>query len=285
MTTKYVFSGHESFPCKQLWLKKGYDYLVHGHNFNASDAVIRLGVGKNMVSSIRYWMKAFALTQSDELTETAKYLLDDNGGVDPFMEDIGTLWLLHFLLVTTGEATLYNWTFLRFQRLRKEFNRTQVLNSIHRYMIEAEKGKAYNENTVKKDIGVLLQNYVRPAHSRSFEEYTSLLLDLDLVRLSDEGKAYQFNIEGKRTVPLEIYIYALLKWKGANLSLPFSSLQDMGQVFCMSDMETIAMLRKASAAYPDYMHYSDVAGVRQLQFMKDLSPKFVLDQYYHHDQD
>lgn len=284
MTVKYVFSGHESFPCKQLWLKKGYDYLTHGHNFNAPDAVIGLGVGKNMVSSIRYWMKAFALTQNDKPTAIASYLLDDREGVDPFMEDIGTLWLLHYLLVTTGEATLYNWMFLRLQRLRKEFSRSQAINSIHRYMIEAEKGKAYNENTVKKDVGVLLQNYVRPTNSRSFEEYTSLLLDLDLLRPSDEGKTYQFNIEGKCPLPLDIYVYALLKWKGDNLSLPFSSLQDLGLIFCMTDMETIAMLRRASAAFPNHMHYSDVAGVRQIQFMKELSPKAILDHYYHHDQ-
>ena len=56
MTTKYVFSGHESFSCKQLWLKKGYDFLVNGNNFNAPDSVVKLGVGKNMVSSIRYWL-------------------------------------------------------------------------------------------------------------------------------------------------------------------------------------------------------------------------------------
>lgn len=85
MTTKYVFSGHESFPCKQLWLKKGFDYLVHGNDFNAPDAVVRLGVGKNMVSSIRYWMKAFSLTHDDILTDIAYYLFDDKSGVDPFM--------------------------------------------------------------------------------------------------------------------------------------------------------------------------------------------------------
>ena len=25
---KYSFSGHESFPCKSLWLKKGYDFVM-----------------------------------------------------------------------------------------------------------------------------------------------------------------------------------------------------------------------------------------------------------------
>lgn len=94
MTTKYVFSGHESFPCKQLWLKKGYDFLVEGNNFNAPDAVVKLGVGKNMVSSIRYWLRAFAMTMNDELTPMAHYLFDDKSGKDPFIEDLGTLWLL-----------------------------------------------------------------------------------------------------------------------------------------------------------------------------------------------
>ena len=42
---KYAFSGHESFPCKTLWLKKGYDFVVQGKNFNNPDAVIDLGVG------------------------------------------------------------------------------------------------------------------------------------------------------------------------------------------------------------------------------------------------
>ena len=47
---KYVFSGHESFPCKTLWLKKGYDFVANDYMFNDSDAVVRLGVGKNMVA-------------------------------------------------------------------------------------------------------------------------------------------------------------------------------------------------------------------------------------------
>lgn len=51
--TKYTFSGHDSFQCRQLWLKKGYDYVQEGKNFNDEDAVVKLGVGKNMVSSIR----------------------------------------------------------------------------------------------------------------------------------------------------------------------------------------------------------------------------------------
>ena len=93
---RYIFSGHESFSCKSLWLKKGYDYLNNGYNFRESDAVISLGVGKNMVSSIRYWLKAFGLTEEDELTEFADYIFSDKDGKDMFTEDLATLWLLHW---------------------------------------------------------------------------------------------------------------------------------------------------------------------------------------------
>lgn len=82
-TAKYTFSGHESFACKSLWLKKGYDFVKNGHNFNAQDAVVQLGVGKNMVASIRYWMKAFGMCRNDLLTDTARLLLDTGEGFDP----------------------------------------------------------------------------------------------------------------------------------------------------------------------------------------------------------
>lgn len=44
---KYAFSGHESFQCKGLWLKKGYDYVKAGLSFTDDYAVVELGVGKN----------------------------------------------------------------------------------------------------------------------------------------------------------------------------------------------------------------------------------------------
>ena len=60
---RYTFSGHETFQCKTLWLKKGYDFVMTDNNFNSDNAVVHLGVGKNMVSAIRYWLKSFGLLE------------------------------------------------------------------------------------------------------------------------------------------------------------------------------------------------------------------------------
>ena len=282
-SVKYTFSGHESFPCKSLWLKKGYDFVVAGNDFNSAEAVIGLGVGKNMVASIRFWLKAFGITENDQLTWLGNYLFGESKGKDKYLEDIATLWLLHFNLVFSEEATLYKMFFFGVQRERSHFEREQVLTYVKLRMVEAGKMTLFNENTVKKDIGVLLQNYTLPRKPQSNEDYSSLLIDLDLIRQSSEGKGYYFNVDGKRKVTKEIFLYGLLKLKeveGDN-TIAFDTIQErIGLVFCMQDYETIEMLKQLANEYSQNFAYSDVAGIKQVQFTKDLDVKQVLDNYY-----
>ena len=179
------FSGHESFPCRTLWLKKGYDFIKNNGNFNADDAVVTLGVGKNMVSAIRYWYKVFGFN-SEKFGWIADYLFDNNNGKDKYLEDLATLWLLHFLIVYYNDATLYNVFFAMFQRERKVFDREHILNFVKRKLVEAQKETAFNENTVRRDIATLLLNYCLPKKPQSNDEYSTLLLDLDLIRQTDK---------------------------------------------------------------------------------------------------
>ena len=280
---KYTFSGHESFPCKSLWLKKGYDFVVAGNNFNTPNAVINLGVGKNMVASIRFWLRAFGITENDKPTELADYLFNDKNGKDRFLEDIATLWLLHFNLVFSEEATLYKMFFCGVQKERTNFEREQVQTYVKLRMVEAGKMTLYNANTVKKDIGVLLQNYCLPRKPQSNEDFSSLLIDLDLIRQSSERKGYYFNVDGKRKVTKEIFLYGLLKLKAqeSDNTIAFETIQEnVGLVFCMQDFETIEMLKQLSSEYSQYFTYSDVAGIKQVQFTQGLDVKQVLDNYY-----
>lgn len=282
MYNKYTLSGHESFPCKTLWLTKGYNFIIDGGNFNASDAVMALGVGKNMVSSIRYWLKVFGISYHDEPSRIADYLFDESEGVDKYIESLGTLWLLHYLLVSLKEATLYHITFVQFQKERKVFEREQLVNFVKRLMIEDGKDKIFNVNTTKKDVGVLLQNYAQPYKAKSFEDYSSLLIDLDLIRTEDNGKTFAFNIEGKRMVPMEIFLYAIHQEKGKDKSVSYDTLQEIGLMFCMTDAEVIDMAQSIGEHYSEYVQYSDNAGIRQLLFKEGSSLKDfdVLDKYY-----
>ena len=148
-------------------------------------------------------------------------------------------------------------------------------------MAEAGKQKLFNENTVKKDAAVLLQNYTLHRKAQSNEDYSSLLMDLDLIRQNAEAKGYYFNIEGKRMVTKEVFMYGLLKLKGDDNTIPYETIkQELGLLFCMNDAETIEMLKSLSTKYSQHMAYSDVAGIRQVQFTQSMDPFKVLDDYY-----
>ena len=281
--SKYTFSGHESFPCKTLWLKKGYDFVARGKDFNSPEAVIDLGVGKNMVASIRYWLKVFGVCKNDQRTWLGDYLFNDQNGKDRYIEDLATLWLLHFNLVFNQEATLYHLLFCGYQKCHTQFERDQIATYVKLDMIEAGKLNAFNENTVKKDVAVLIQNYALPRKAQSNEDFSSMLIDLDLIRQNAEGKGYYFNIEGKRQVTKEIFMYALLmlKEREGDNTISYDTIQDeVGLAFCMQDHETIEMLKQLSKDYSKYMSYSDNAGIRMLQFTNDLDKEQVLNDYY-----
>lgn len=128
---KYTFSGHDSFQCRQLWLKKGYDFVKSGKNFNDEDAVVILGVGKNMVSSIRFWLKAFNIIDTKDIaTEFGEKMFDDENGYDPFLEDEASLWLLHYQLVKTGYASTYYIVFNEFRK-GKTFLQQRYFYELH----------------------------------------------------------------------------------------------------------------------------------------------------------
>ena len=284
---KHSFSGHESFPCKTLWIKKGYDFVKAEKDFNAPEAVVDLGMGKNMVAAVRYWYKAFGLNKDAETGWIADYIFKSDMGKDPYMEDLGTLWLLHFLLIYSGEASLYKMFFVDFQKERRLFDRGQVVSFVKRKMIEAGKENLFNENTVKKDVGVLLLNYCLPRNPQSNEDFSTLLMDLDLLRQvdktngDDKRNGYYFNVEGKRKVTPEIFLFALLMTKEENdNSISYDALYELGLMFCMTDLEVIDMLKYLSEEYSESLTYSDVAGIRQLQFTKQMDAKQVLEKYY-----
>ena len=111
-----AFGRHESFHLRYNWLSKGFGVLQHDPTVltNVDRGTVSLGVGKNMVISIRYWLRASRMISEtgSEATELGRFLLDPVRGADPFLEDEGTLWLLHWLIASnTGSATTIAWFF------------------------------------------------------------------------------------------------------------------------------------------------------------------------------
>ena len=79
------FSGHQTFPFRYGWLEKAYQHIQDGRQFSDPDALIHLGVGKNMVESIRYWCDVFGLADEHGLTSFATALLAPQTGWDSYL--------------------------------------------------------------------------------------------------------------------------------------------------------------------------------------------------------
>ena len=276
-----IFSGHESFACKSHWLKRGYDFVRGENNFNDDDAVVRLGVGKNMVASIKFWLKAIGLLKDAGLVALANHLFDDDNGKDPYLEDIGTLWLLHFLLIQTDYATIYKTTFVDYHHQRNIIEKSKLQNYIkHICFDETGYKNLYNDNTVKRDIGVMLHNYcAKNGGNVNVEDSNSLFAPLNLI-CETEKNTYRFNYDTRSDVPSLIFLYALLvKFEGRN-SISFEDITELALIFCLTNNDLLDIINYLCDLYPSEIVFSDVAGIKELQFRATLNSIDVLDRYY-----
>ena len=133
------FSGHETFPLRYGWLKKVFDAIWESEGlednrtvFTGQNAIARFGVGKNMVSSMRYWAAASGVIQDNAkkghiaTTPLGRRLLSDDG-LDPYTENPATSWLVHWHLCGREAKTTWFWAFSYFPHIF--FERETMVNA------------------------------------------------------------------------------------------------------------------------------------------------------------
>lgn len=286
-STKVTFSGHESFSCRQFWLKKGVDFVNAGKSFADPEAVVYLGVGKNMVSSIQSWMKSFGLLDDNQvLAPLANYLLGKNSR-DPFLEDAASIWLLHYHLVTTKRAAIYDLVFNEFRKERIEFSRQQLIDFLRRKCLEWEINMS--AATLQRDVDTFIKTYLQPAgKSQQIEDdFSTLLTDLNLLTQlgparMQGGPLYKIESRHHSSLPVEILLYTCLA-ANPGLSLSFTRLlnapNNPGTVFAMTANSLLAKLHEAVEKF-EWITFTDDAGVRELQFRQRPDLLKLLDGYY-----
>jgi hypothetical protein len=162
-----TFSGHETFVLRSNWLKKAYDLLQeHSDLFFLEDAFVRLGVGKNMALSIRFWGRACNVFErlehgmGHQATRLGRAIFDDTQGWDPFLVTPTSRWLLHWQIVARPEAAFtfyYTFNLLR----RGEFTALQLAQQIGQTVAQLG-GKPPSPATIGRDVDCMLRCYLRP---------------------------------------------------------------------------------------------------------------------------
>jgi hypothetical protein len=283
------FSGHETFHCKHFWLKKGYDFIYQGFDFKEPEVVVNLGVGKNMVSSIQYWLTAFGITVNGEISEFGNQIFSSQG-FDEFLENNGSLWLLHYYLLKKDFASLYRLTFIDFRKTRisAEFNEEQIVDFIIKLTVR--NGLKISSNSIENDVKVLIRNYIPlyKSGSKSLEDdFSSLLINLDLITkvngsFINGSQEFRFLYDSKNNLPELVLLFAIMDTYDNQMSISVNDLQvEVSDVFLCNREGTELKLNQLQEQ--GYLVYKDDAGRKEIQIKKNITKWTVLKDYYEKD--
>ena len=113
MNKKVKLKGHESFSIREGWLTKGiYEVKNDEKLFSKKNLTDILGMGTNMVKSLKYWLQTSKIIEESKKNE---YKLSELGELiykyDPYLEDIFTLYFIHINIIKNIEKA-YIWKFV-----------------------------------------------------------------------------------------------------------------------------------------------------------------------------
>ncbi len=291
---KASFGRHETFPLRYSWLTKGFQALRRDPKvFESEYATVELGVGKNMVNSIKYWLQAAQLVEktSEGLRATPVGLeVFDDDGYDPFLEDEATIWLIHWLLTTNCElATAWYWFFNRFHK--PEFAAQEVANALGSFATNDLKVSTA-PTTLKSDAAIILRMYVRSkgqTRTPIEEALDSPLAMLGLVSAVAGTKTFQSRPGAQESLPIGIFgfsVASLFSEMGVQ-QLPIADLMygahgypAVGALFRLTEYAFLAKLERLTRIIPNVFEIRETAGIHQMYVVGDLQPLKYLRYHY-----
>ena len=274
------FSGHETFPLRQMWLKKAFDQatsdgVVPKSTFSDDNAIAKFGVGKNMVASIRHWGLACDVLRDDiphgySRSPIAIAIFRD-GGLDPYSENPSTAWYAHWWLAGRGNrATTWRWLFNHVNA--PTFSREELETPLAEYARSLDSNRKLSASTLSRDIETCLRSYAPRSVGGSPEDYAEPMLgELGLIYEEHRGH-FAFRRGPKATLHDGMFAYALLDFWNRTApglsSLSFESIAyaegSPGRVFKLDEDSVAERLFALDDITRGVLSWTDTAGVRQV---------------------
>lgn len=161
------FSGHESFVCRYGWLPKVHRAVQDDPTIIKSEesAMQALGIGRNMVKSLQFWAESSGVIEANKhgghtSGQLGSLLLAD-GGLDPHLESLESLWLIHWRLSTSANMAAWNLVFGEAKLIR--FERTRLIAAL------GDRGtslaRTLAPSTLEQHASILINSYLPSARS------------------------------------------------------------------------------------------------------------------------
>lgn len=295
------FSGHESFPCRYSWLPKAFNILTTEGPTSLrddDDAMRLLGLGKNMVKSLRFWLQATGIADPAPeggftITPFATELL---GRHDPYLEDRRSLWLLHWKL-TTNPDPIFAWHYLLNRWQHPDLARSEVVRVFRREA--AKENRRLSNATLAQHFDVFVHTYVatRSAKGAVLEDnLDSPLVELELLqhvgeRSSEEsGKReplYAFRREAKPDITPQLFVWSLAevaaRREAPEQTLSFREIAvaegSPGQVFKLPEDDLFERLQRIEQDSNGLFSFRDSAALPHVVIQEQERPDLLAAVY------
>lgn len=293
------FSGHESFPLRFAWLTKAVREVEKDPSiFSSDDAIVRLGVGKNMVRSIRHWANRVGVIEIDGNKRGGRYRVTKIGstifgpqGLDPYLEDPATVWYVHWRLCSSPETSPTTWYWVFNQLRRNTFEQAEIIQELLR-LAEGYPGKVPSDSTLYRDLACFVRTYIPAEPDRKIsreETYDSPLTELRLLRKEPESSKFVLERSSRHGLTASFFSFALCEfWQAVSPRADTISFEQVtyqpgspGQVFRITENFCVQMLESLHEVTSGAVSFDSTAGIRQVIRHKKLpKPEDLLFQHY-----
>lgn len=284
------FSGHETFPLRQMWLKKavdraGSDWGIPKSTFTDENAIAHFGVGKNMVASIKHWALACEVLSDEggtfKVTPIGREIFGPHG-LDPYSENPATAWFVHWQLAGRGSRST-TWFWLFNHVLSSSFTRDDLATPLAEYAFSSDPKRKLSPMTFSRDIETCLRSYAPRMAGASPEDYAEPMLG-ELGLISEEVKGrFAFRRGPKATLPDELFAYALIDyWRNSPTTVSTLSFETIaygegspGRVFKLDEDSIAERLFALEDLTGRALTWADTAGLRQV-YRNDFEPQELM---------
>lgn len=290
------YRGHESFYIRKNWLSKGILAIKNECTiFNKEKyfAMDELGVGKNMVQSIKYWLKACCITEDKrenkknfiQLTPFGK-IIEEN---DVYIQETGTQWLIQYQLAKNkNDATSWYFFFNEFNF--QEFTKEDFIVSLQSFdRMQDDKGKKDTSiSSFESDFECLIGTYTSRYRNQTKkidpeENMECPLAELGLIELFNPTKKnYRKVIPPKQNIPSLIVLSVLIASSNNKKEISLSDIQNkpcnVGRIFNLDTITLMDIL--TDLENKDYIHIIRTAGLDVVQLKTDMNFEDCIKKYY-----
>ena len=285
------FRAHETFFIRKGWLSKGIKNVVAdpavfmGNSGNPMDV---LGIGSNMVKSLRYWLQTVGLTTEPAYVKKEQALTDFGKLVkkyDPYIEELGTLWLLHYHLAKNlNDATSWYFFFNEFKLM--EFDKDDFVRQLSAFL--RMQNEEVSERSLEDDYNCIINTYLsrmksNPEKVQPESNIDCPLGELGLIDISNKkNKIYRKVSPKKETIhPLVVFAVIIDQACGAR-EIKISSLQNdklnIGKVFNMDIISLTSILYELELL--GFIKVVRTAGLDIIKINGDFSFISSVEEYY-----